>query len=218
MIDDDVLHRSQRRNLRQQTLTSKYKQRLVILSIAADVLAGDQPLHLFPVLQSKNKNWLVNSGILPASTHPHLCAHWAWARQLFLWFHFGAFVVHRVSCAAHCRFTRWFGLWNQRHFKLPMTYIGDLITYFHLYLLCYPYVMHAMLVSPSGTPLTKQKRQLWLHHNHVSCPQSQARALTVQMKNHAIHCVTLAPLITAIKKKKTSWANSMNHSLIRWMT
>lgn len=40
----------------------------------------------------------------------HLYAHRARARQFFLWFHFGTFVVHRVSCAAHSGFTRWFGL------------------------------------------------------------------------------------------------------------
>lgn len=44
---------------------------------------------------------------------PHLHAHCARTRQLFLWFHFGALVVHRVSRAAHCRFTCWFGLRRQ---------------------------------------------------------------------------------------------------------
>ena len=43
----------------------------------------------------------------------HLYAHCARARQLFLWFHFGAFVMHRVSCAAHRRFTRRLGLRKQ---------------------------------------------------------------------------------------------------------
>lgn len=59
--------------------------------------------------------------------------------------------------------------------------------------------MHVMLISPSVIHLIKQKQQLWLHRNDFSCPRSQTRALTVRMKNYAIHCITLAPLITAIK-------------------
>lgn len=57
--------------------------------------------------------------------------------------------------------------------------------------------MHVMLISQSVIHLIKQKKQLWLHRNDFSCPQT--RALTVRMKNYAIHCITLAPLITAIK-------------------
>lgn len=39
-----------------------------------------------------------------------------------------------------------------------------------------------------------QANQLQLRRN------DQARALTVQMKKYAIHCITLASLITAIKR------------------
>lgn len=52
--------------------------------------------------------------------HTHLYANSAWAGQFFLWFQFGAFVVHRVSCAAHRRLACWFVLQKENDRNLSV--------------------------------------------------------------------------------------------------